>query len=237
MRIEIEHESEAWHRHRAGKINASEIWRIMQPGSSGTQFSAQGMAYAHALAAGIMTGAPVEQVTAASLRWGKFYEPLAAEAYTLRMLRAAEKPNAVWVRPGTLVSGSPDLLVGPDRGVEIKCPASRGAHFATLMLGDIPPPHVPQVMCYMWLTERDVWDFVSYDPRYHGDAALFVKEIPRNDGYITNMALRVNQFQEYVFALLKKVGFDGDPFNPPAPVQTPGALSDDAGPEWANAAG
>lgn len=62
-----------------------------------------------------------------------------------------------------LVRCSPDGLVDPDGGVEIKCPTKREGHLAALA-GTVPAVHKPQVQFSLWTSARAWWDYVSFRP-------------------------------------------------------------------------
>jgi len=58
---------------------------------------------------------------------------------------------------------SPDGLVDPDGGIEIKCP-KLSTHIKYLLAGELPDEYRPQIHAGMWIGERMWMDFVSYHP-------------------------------------------------------------------------
>ena len=58
---------------------------------------------------------------------------------------------------------SPDGLVGPDGGLEIKGPAP-STHVKYFRAGKLPSEYKAQVMGCLWITKRAYWDFLSYSP-------------------------------------------------------------------------
>lgn len=70
-----------------------------------------------------------------------------------------------WKDERQRAGGSPDRLVGMDGGLEIKCPDAKG-HIDNLRCGKVPTEHLPQLYGYLWLTDRQWWDFVSYNSAF-----------------------------------------------------------------------
>ena len=215
--FEVEHGTEAWRTWRAGKITGSRAINLLATGANG--WGVPAMKYADELAVELCTGLPYgADIDAPALRWGREQEPFARDAYILETGHHVVKPNRVYYRDGMFVGGSPDGEIEPNGGMEIKCPKDPRVHLETLSEGTIPVHHIPQVQWYMWLTERDWWDFVSYDPRFKEAKRLFIQRIPRNDAFITRIAFRVQEFQKLVIAKAQKGGYEGDPFNIAPPV-------------------
>lgn len=208
--FEVDHGSATWHAWRAGKITCSRFLDVMSVGK-GSPWGAPAFAYAEELAIQIITGEPGASVDAPALSWGRDHEPIAREEYTAQTLHHVEHPRRVYYRPGTLIGGTPDGLCEPNGGIEIKCPKDSRVHFRTLYNAQMPAHHIPQVMGYLWLTGRDWFDFVSFDPRFPESSRLFVQRINRNDQYIMQLIERTRAFQEFVLNMVKKFGYEGDP--------------------------
>lgn len=64
-----------------------------------------------------------------------------------------------------LVGASPDGLISPDSGVEIKCPQPI-KHVKTLLEGEIPDEHLAQIHGGMFVSGAKQWYFVSYCPHF-----------------------------------------------------------------------
>ena len=97
---------------------------------------------------------------------------------------------------------SPDGLVGDEGGVEIKCPTS-ATHLRTLVAGEVPEDHLPQVHWNMACSSRRWWDFVSFDPRFPGNLQIFVTRVQRDDAIIARMEGEARAFLEEVEEILK----------------------------------
>ena len=86
------------------------------------------------------------------------------------------------------IGASPDGLIGDDKSVEIKCPSMK-VHLAYLLHG---PDADYRLQCQgqLWIAERDVSVFISYNPVVKPR----VIETPRNDAVIDALATHVRQF-------------------------------------------
>lgn len=127
--------------------------------------------------------------------WGNFYEDYARERYefltgnTVRQVGLYYSPWSDWV------AVSPDGLVDPTGGIEIKCPSTSKEHLRHIVYG--PGKYTAQIQGCMMVTGRQWWDFVSYDPRLENheatlDKALHIQRIPRDEEYIANLRLCVD---------------------------------------------
>ena len=91
------------------------------------------------------------------------------------------------------VGASPDGLVGSVGGIEIKCPNTT-THLQTLKSKKAPTKYIPQMQMGMWVTNRDWWDFISYDPRLPQALQFFCVRVPRDQEYIDRMEKEVIKF-------------------------------------------
>lgn len=107
---------------------------------------------------------------------------------------------------GGLVGASPDALVIPKRGIEIKTMRPD----LLLKLHDdersnawIPTEHVAQVQGNMWVCECDSWEFAIYSPKIK----LFWRTVKRDNAYIEELARAVASFQQELDELVKRHQF------------------------------
>lgn len=56
---------------------------------------------------------------------------------------------------------SPDGLIDPDEGLELKCPMLK-SHIGYLLRGELPPKHKAQCHGCLIVTGRKVWNYMSY---------------------------------------------------------------------------
>lgn len=128
-----------------------------------------------------------------AMRWGTAQEPLARLAYEAKTQNIVEEVGLVLHPDVPFVGCSPDGLIAPDGGCEIKCPYNSVIHVQTIE-GGMPTEHRAQVQGAMWVTGRKWWDFVSFDPRVPEALQLYVERIPRDDAYIAELADEVARF-------------------------------------------
>lgn len=131
-----------------------------------------------------ITGGHEEGPSAYALQWGTDVEPFAREAYEFATGNIVTESGFIVHPDYSFVGCSPDGLVGAKRGIEMKCPKSSKVHVARILAGTLPEEHKAQVQGCMWVTGRDSWDFVSYDPRMPESKRLFIVEVTRDDEYI-----------------------------------------------------
>lgn len=146
---------------------------------------------------------PEEQVSARSLQWGNDLEPFARQRYEIQT-GSVIVPSGFVLHPTIAWCGaSPDGLIELDGGIEIKCPKTRRVHLETWFNG-MPEEHIPQVQGNLWITGRQWYDFISFDPRAPEDLQLYVQRIHRDDKYILALESHVIEFLEQVLKLAGK---------------------------------
>jgi hypothetical protein len=100
-------------------------------------------------------------------------------------------------------------LIGDKGGLEIKSPKSPRVHLERLIDKQIPQEYIPQVQGCMWVTGRDWWDFVSFDPRMPESHQMLIIRVERDDAFIRNLEFEVmcaeQEVQQLVNQLMKKV--------------------------------
>jgi hypothetical protein len=161
--------------------------------------------YMRQIVAEILSGTPKHEVTAKSMAWGKDIETYAREAYELQTGAFVVDSPFVQHPEHDFIGCSPDGLVGTDGGLEMKCPLDEQVHILTWLEG-MPEDHIGQVQGCMFVTGRQWWDFVSYDPRQTEDLRLYVQRIERDDDYINNtLKPGLLQFWSEVQAMLEVI--------------------------------
>jgi putative phage-type endonuclease len=190
----VEQGTPEWFTARRGKITASRFADVLAKGKGLTR-----LGYMRELAAEIITG---ESGGFEGNKWterGTELEPLARQAY------ANHSGNTVFpvgfCEHDILSAGaSPDGLIEPDGGLEIKCPKP-ATHIEYLEAGTIPPAYVAQVQGSLWITERSWWDFCSFCP---GMRLLCVR-VERDEEYISNLEMEVERFESELNELVERV--------------------------------
>lgn len=178
--------TEAWRRERAGHASGSRIFDVMGTPKARDTYLLQ-------LVCERLTGEPMPEVFAHSLKWGKDCEPYAKDLYQIDTGRIildsgfVKHPSIAWL------GSSPDGLVGTEGLVEIKSPHNSLVQLGTWKHG-MPSEHKPQVQCNLWVTGRAWCDFISFDPRLPENLRLYVERVPRDDKYIADMEKAVTRF-------------------------------------------
>jgi len=181
-----------WWEARRGIPTASEFDRILTPIKK--QPSAAQTGYIASLIADATCMLPnwfADRPSTKDMDHGKETEPQARAWY--------EMERGVQVRQvGFCVTDdgrfgcSPDGLIDPDGGLELKCP-KLSTHTAWLMADKVPDEYLPQIHGCLIVTGRQWWDFVSYSPA-RGLPPL-LKRVFR-DEYTIKLAVELELFDE-----------------------------------------
>ncbi|MGN6082595.1 lambda exonuclease family protein [Trinickia sp.] len=183
----IEQRTDAWRLARAGKITASRFADVIDVTKAGKPTAARGK-YMREIVFERLAQAPRHEVGGHALRWGSDIESFAREAFELE--------TGLIVLPGQFVThpeypfigASPDGLIGADGGYESKCPMDEAVHINTWLCG-MPDEHKPQVQGCMFVTGRQWWEFVSYDPRVAERFRLYRQRVERDNEFIEKVLL------------------------------------------------
>ena len=190
--------SREWFEIRAGKVTASEVWKVMDFIKKGTVEGAGRRNYKAQIIAETLTSSPaMDGYTNPFMQWGADNESQARTEYELATGNSVDL-EAFVVHPRIDRFGaSPDGLIGPDGGLELKCPKTE-THLRWLLADEVPEEHQPQMYAGMSCTDRQWWDFASFDPRLPEPLQLFVKRLPRDDSKIFALEFGVVRFLEAV---------------------------------------
>lgn len=201
--IDVKQGSEAWLKLRLGLVSASRFKDIMTNSRSKTDpFSTTARSYMLELIAEILTGEQ-KTVKGPALDWGTNNEKNAQVEYAFEQGVTVEE-KGICLTDDKLVGASPDGFVGEYGGLEIKCPYNSANHIATVIAGEMPKEHMPQVQGNLWVNDRLWWDFVSYDPRIDGDGRLFIQRISRDEEYIAKLEEKITAFVIEMQRILKE---------------------------------
>lgn len=188
--------SEEWLASRSGIATASCFADVMAVIKSGEAASRRN--YRAKLVVERLTGKPVKGFVTKAMEQGTEREPLARVAYE------AETGNSVsevgLCRHDTLECGaSPDGLIGDKGGLEIKCP-ELATHLEYLRLKTVPADYFWQVQGGLWITGREWWDFVSFNPDFPENLQLAVRRVQRDEDAIKRLSAEVARFMDEVRA-------------------------------------
>jgi hypothetical protein len=236
--IQCRQGSHEWFSARCGRVTASEVHRcisfLKRAGKSGQkgEESAARASYKAEIVGEILTGEPnMEGFLNSFMSWGIENEPYACAAYEVSRDVSVDKVGFI-VHPTIERAGaSPDGLVGKNGGIEIKCPKT-STHIQYMMAGILPPEYEPQVMFNLACSEREWWDFVSFDTRILNRHQLFIKRVYRNEARIKEIEAGITQFLAEVDELIEKMNaLNPEQISTPKP-EVEGGITDDDLPTW-----
>lgn len=216
MTDSAEQRTEAWRQERAGVITASNFAaaiKVMDAGVYKTgpkkgepkPRNAECMKLMRQLAFERLSGIPVHEISGMALRHGRDLEPYSYEAYEIETGNIVEQVGFIKHPKYTFIGCSPDGLIGAGGGLEMKNPLDEAVHIATWLDG-MPEDHIPQVQGCMFSTNRQWWDFVSYDARQSEPFRLYIQRIERDDDYINKTLLPgLLQFEAELRAMVQEL--------------------------------
>ena len=175
---------------RPAGISPSQFSKIMTSGrGKGNDFGKTAESYADEVVCRIM-GFPVDDYMSEAMQFGIDNEPLAVEAYELEKVVQVDYTKDRVVHPEyEYISGEPDGLVSDDGIIEIKCP-NPSNHFKNLLNGEQISQYMYQIQGYMWLTDREWCDFVSFRPDYPTKYRISINRVVRDDSIIKKLEER-----------------------------------------------
>ena len=194
-------QSPEWFAARLGKATASRFKDVLATIKNGEAATRRN--YRMQLVVERLTGQKEEGYTNQAMSWGNDNEPLARIAYEVQSGLIVTQVDFI-AHPALMAGASPDGLIDADGGIEIKCPFQSAVHIETIQSG-MPSEHMPQVQGAMWITGRQWWDFVSYDPRMPEHLQLYVQRIDRDDSYIKDLESKVTAFLQEVDATIQQL--------------------------------
>lgn len=196
---DIEQGSDEWLAMRLGWVTASRFKDVLSGGKGLTR-----KAYMYQLAAEAITGERQESYSNQYMEWGTETEPQARAMYEFDTGNEVEQVSfCVW-KPEHKIGISPDGLIGDDGGIEIKCPKTT-TQIETFLSGKMPSSHKAQVQGSLWVTGRQWWDFVSFDPRIDGEASYFCVRVERDEPYIKELEEKCLAFEAELIEVINKL--------------------------------
>lgn len=157
--VNCKHGSDEWREARLAIPTASQFHRILQPKK--LQPSAQAESYTHELLAELMLGRPIDDYESQFMVRGTAMEQSAIDFYEFD--RDVKTTEVGFILSDDMRVGcSPDRLVGDDGGLEIKCPSAK--EHVGYMLGKDADIYRCQIQGSLWITGRQWWDWLSYNP-------------------------------------------------------------------------
>lgn len=192
-----------WEEARLGIPTASNFHRVMTEKAMVYTKTAS-TSYALELAFERLTGHAVDSGSSAFMERGSSLEAKARSWYALTRDVEVEECG-LCLTDDRKAGASPDGLVGDPGGLEIKCLGAVG-HLGALN-GDFPAK-MTQVQGGLWVTGRDWWDVVAFNP----DLPNAVWRVWRDEEYIGKLAACLARFHEECEEVLERIkgaGIDG----------------------------
>jgi putative phage-type endonuclease len=204
MSEQIEQRSADWFAARAGKFTGSKFVDVLARNKK----TGEPLKAYHDLIWQIvverMTGQPVEGANGYALQWGTDVEPFAREAYEFETGNIVTESGFVLHPKYDFVGASPDGLIGKLLGLEMKCPKNSAVHLERFISG-VPEEYIPQIQGSMWVTGRECWDFVSFDPRMPESHRLLIIPVDRDEKIIQQIEESVLEAEVQVRLLMNKL--------------------------------
>lgn len=175
--------TQEWHQARCGRFTGSRFVDVMATSKRDGKKLKAWSDLVWSIVVERLTGVQDEGPNAYALQWGVDVEPFAREAYEFASGNIVKESGFIVHPSYDFVGCSPDGLIGSDGGIEMKCPKDSSIHLMRFIDG-MPDEYRPQVQGCMWVTGREWWDFVSYDPRMPEKHRLFRQTFERDEAYI-----------------------------------------------------
>ena len=176
-----------WFQARLGIVTASKMSNIITPtGKSST--SAQ--KYMDELLAEYLAGQPIDiQEPTSWMLHGNETEAEARNAYSFITDNEVREVGFCLNDEETL-GASPDGLVNPDGGCEIKC--VKGSTMIVYYRKGFPLTYKPQVQTTLLVTGRKWWDFFAY----HKNMRPYLERVERDEDYIKQISEALQGFND-----------------------------------------
>jgi hypothetical protein len=203
--VEVVQGSEQWAEARRGIPTASCADRIITPKTG--ELSTQATDYACELIAESIVPPHYwrkEDFQTTAMANGTRTEREARNYFELETGKDVEQVGFVLSDDGRF-GCSPDGLVQPQEGLELKCPEHK-RHIRYLIDGVVPPAYRPQIHFSMAVTKRPAWWFMSYAV---GCPPLLLKV--EADDYTLKVATAMESFWKLYSELKAKIQGAGDP--------------------------
>lgn len=180
--------TDQWHADRCGKFTASRFVDVLaRDKKTGKEKLKAWHDCVWQVVTERITGVQDEGVDSYSMRWGREVESFARSAYELETGLLVTESKFINHPTIEFVGCSPDGLVSDIGGLEMKSPKDSKIHLDRFVNGMNEAEFMPQVQGCLWVTGRQWWDWVSYDPRMPEHLRLFKVRIERDEDYIKKL--------------------------------------------------
>lgn len=183
----FEQRTPEWYAIRRGKVTASNAHKLLTPAKFKTYFTE--------LAAETVVQLLTEGYVSPAMEWGIEQEPYAMEWYGDNVTQDIYTMGFVEIE-GMIAGCSPDLLVGDEGMVQIKCPAPK--NHADTMLNGPDKEYIVQMQYELFVTERKWNDFLSFDPRWPEHLVGHVIRFERDEALIKELEAKTKEMEALI---------------------------------------
>lgn len=163
--------------------------------------------YMNELIASVATGLLPEEIKAKPLAWGKENEKDAQEAYSAATFESVEEIAFIYQDENMRAGCSPDgLIIGEEKGLELKCPWSSSVWVDFARNGHIKPEEIIQCQFSMMITGYKSWGFAKFDPRNINCKKLHHVVIERDEKVIQELREGLASFIKDMDIALESLG-------------------------------
>lgn len=187
---EMEQGSDQWLAARCGIVTASVVGKLLTPKLQVAD-NETSRSLTETLVAERLTGSVEYVHPTFDMQRGSLDESYARDLYREQHAPVEEIGFATNTFNGHTLGASPDGLVSTNGGLEIKSPKAK-THLRTILSGEVPPEHLPQIQTSMLVLEREYWDFCSYA----GGWPIFVKRVHADEKWHKAIRDALEKFEE-----------------------------------------
>lgn len=196
--FDIEQGTPEWLKIRAGMPTASMFAAVMAKTGPRGGIPKTRQTYLYKLAGERLMGEPMDSYSNANMERGHEREAEARKMYAF--LKDVQPIQVGFIRNGNC-GCSPDSQIEKSGLLEIK-DAMPHIQIARLLKGELPSEHKAQCQGQLMVAEREWLDFMSH---CRGIAPLIVR-VERDEAYIAELRIDVNDFVDELDALVEKIG-------------------------------
>jgi hypothetical protein len=183
--------SEEWLAARRGLVTASVVKQLVTATTVKPANNDYSRALTALLVAERITGYTDPVYVSDDMLRGHEDEPRARDLYSEHYAPARESGFMVREEDGWRLGYSPDGLVGDDGLIEVKAPRAK-KHLQTILSGQVPPEHMPQIQAGLLVSGRQWLDFISYS----GGMPMWCKRVEPDQRWFDAIETAVIQFEE-----------------------------------------
>lgn len=186
----LEQGSDQWLAARCGIVTASVVGKLLTPKMQVANNDTS-RAVTETLVAERLTGHVDPIHPTFDMQRGSLDESYARDLYREQHAPVQEIGFATNTFNGHTLGASPDGLVSTSGGLEIKSPKAK-THLRTILAGEVPTEHLPQIHTSMLVLEKDWWDFCSYA----GGWPIYVHRVYADPVWQTAIRDALDKFEE-----------------------------------------